>query len=599
MKAASSRPAVAACALFAATTAGAEQIFQSGFEGPGPCVDVSAGDSAAFDVPSVTITPQFRLNGKQFPVDATRYANVYLANADGYQVLLGSTSTALLPSVRVVPGLYDVVYEYVTGANIPLNHGARLMRNLWLGTDRTLTIEMSSVKVNAEFRHNGVLFANDAANAGNLFLDGIHLGGEAVLGSTSQQQAAFTILPGAYRLIYRHDTGNAVPFNGNARLDRHDLDAAGAHAFDVPSVVVNVTFRLNGVSFPNSAYERGAFTLAGAEGGIVDLHDSTVTSVQRRITPGQYSVHWQRVAGGGIVPINDDAIVAGPYDINDAASLLADVQTVDTSGDFFVNGAAPPASVYETGDAFVVDPNTAAKTLIGRTYEQQYAARLVAQPYAIGYRIAAGGSVLPSNPDTVLVAAWNPVAEPVRDIDIASIDYLADALLNGAAFPASVYASGWLYLQPDGGGPPTVLGPTYDGSFDRRLLPGSYFAVYRHDAGTNVPRNENAPIPGMRTISGAPMARATTDTIDVPSVAVSRNITLNSAAFPAATNARLRWRARHSYGDDSAFWGYSMNGTLAVNLVPGQYDIMYEHDSGATIPQNAYQRLACWNVLPP
>ena len=592
----SSRLAGAACALFAATAARAEQVFQSGFEGPAPCIDVAAGDGTPFDVQSIVITPQFRLNGKQFPVDATRYANFYLANADGYQVLLGSTSMALLPSVRVVPGLYDIVYEYVTGPNIPLNHGARLSRNLWLGADRTLTIEVSSVKVNAEFRHNGVLFANDAGNAGNVFLDAIHYGGEAALGSTSQQQADFTILPGAYRLIYRHDAGNSVPFNDNARLGRHDLDVSGTHVFDVPSVVVNVTFRLNGGSFPNSAYERGDFSLEGTEAGTVELHDSTVTSVQRRIIPGQYGVHWQRVAGGGVVPINDDAIVAGPYDLTDTASVLADVQTVDVSGDYFVNGEAPPASAYESGETYAVDPNTGAKTILGRTHEQAYAARIVAQHYAVGYRIAAGGTILPSNPDTVLIADWDPVALPARDIDIPVGGFVATASFNGNPFPNSVYESASLFLQPLSGGPPTILGSTTLAQFDRRLLPGSYFVTYRLDAGTQLPRNLIAPVPGTRVISAA---SDTNDTIVVAGVGIERNVTLNGAAFPAGTNARLRWRARHPYGDDNAFWGDTSDGTLANQVIAGQYDVMYDHETGATLPQNSHQRLACWNVQPP
>src|ERR1041385_4690462 len=106
-------------ALLWASGLHAEQIFRSGLEGYAPCVD--PGGEATLDVPSVLITPEFRLNGAAFPFDNTRYARIYLANADGYQVLLGATYAALPQPVRVIPGVYDVVYEYVTGSGIPLN----------------------------------------------------------------------------------------------------------------------------------------------------------------------------------------------------------------------------------------------------------------------------------------------------------------------------------------------------------------------------------------------------------------------------------------------------------------------------------------------
>ena len=585
---------VAACALFAAGTAHAEQMFHGGFEGPAPCVDMAADAGTTFDVASIAITPDFKLNGKAFPVDDTRYAQIFLADSDGYQALLGSTRDTPA-AVRIVPGLYDVIYEYVTGAGIPLNHGARLMRNLWLDSDRTLRVDVTSVTVNADFDHNGVAFTNNPLNAGNLFLDGIYYGGETPLGLTSQQGADLVLLPGAYRLIYRHAAGNAVPANTNARLDRHDLDVSGAHVFNVASGLVNVTFSLNGGAFPNSAYERGDFTLVSTEGDVVPLHDSLATTVERRVIPATYNVHYERIAGAAIVPINNDAIVAGPFVISGAASIGADVASVEVSGDYSVNGDPPPASAYENGETFVIDPNTGAKTTFGQTRYQSYQTHLVAQPYAVGYRIAAGGSILPSNADTVLFAGWNPAASPTRDIDIPVGAYAANLTLNGGVFPASAYDRGYLYARLPAGGPPAVLGTTEDGVINRNLLPGSYFVTYAIDAGGTVPHNLNVPIPGTRVVAAGSNP---TDTIAVVSVDLARDLTLDGAAFPPATEARLRWRAKHPFGDDTAFWGYTSFGSASVHIVPGTYELMYEHESGATIPQNNHRHIACWNILP-
>jgi hypothetical protein len=579
-----------------ASDACAEQIFQSGFEGPAGCVDVAAAAGGALDIASIAITPQYKLNGKAFPVDNSRFAAIFLADADGIQVALGTTNVAPT-AVRILPGLYDVVYEYVIGNDIPRNHGARLRRNLWLDADATLTIDVPSVGIDAEFRHNGMLFDDDPLQAGNLTLQGVYYGGEVQLGSTSQQTATITLLPGAYQAVYRHDAGHDVPENTGATLGRHDLDAAGTHAFDVASVLVNVTFRLDGGAFPNSVYERGDFTLGGAAGDTVALYDSTADTVQRRIVPGTYSVHWQRTSGGAIVPINDDAIVAGPFVVVSATSLLADVQTVDTSGAFTLNGAAPPASVYDNGEIFLVDPNTGAKTVIGQTQDQQYDTRIVAQHYAIGYRIVAGGAMVPSNPDTALVADWNAAAQPQRDIDVPVGGYSANLTLNGNAFPASIYDSGRLYLRPLASGlPATVLGTTDDGFIDRRLLAGSYFVTYTIEAGGTVPHNLNVPIPGTRNVVAGSDPAA--DAIAITSVTLERDVTLDGAAFPAGSNAHLRLRAKHAWGDDNFAWGDSDDGTLSVALVPGAYELLYQHATGTTIPRDNNKRVACWNVLP-
>jgi hypothetical protein len=268
------------------------------------------------------------------------------------------------------------------------------------------------------------------------------------------------------------------------------------------------------------------------------------------------------------------------------------------SGAYAVNGDPPPATAYENGETFVIDPNTGAMTTFGQTQYQSYATQLVAQTYAVGYRIVAGGSILPSNADTVLFGSWNPVTSPARDIDIPVGHYQADLLLNGAAFPATEYESGSLFAQPLGGGPATLLGYTYVGQVARRLLPGTYFVTYRLDAGGSiVPRNTNGVVPGDRVISAGPDTQF--DTIALTSVTIERDLTLDGAAFPAATNARLRFRARHPFGDDDAFWGESMYGTSSSNIIPGQYDVIYEHDTGTSIPQNNHQRIACWNILPP
>ena len=142
----------------------------------------------------------------------------------------------------------------------------------------------------------------------------------------------------------------------------------------------------------------------------------------------------------------------------------------------------------------------------------------------------------------------------------------------------------------------TALKVTMDGGFDTKVIPGSYVVAYRYDAGTTVPRNEYATMGGKKLIVADSGGLIVPVDIDVASVELARGLSLNGSAFPGAGNAYFYLRHRQSYGDDQAYWGQSANGSLSNNVIPGQYELIYAHISGTSIPQNNYQRIACWNI---
>ena len=89
------------------------------------------------NVPSVRVQPVFRLNGKTFPSPRagvgifTLWASEPNALYSGPQLVLGHGHDQGL-KVRVVPGVYDVYYSWVSGDAVPRNEWARVMRQVTL-----------------------------------------------------------------------------------------------------------------------------------------------------------------------------------------------------------------------------------------------------------------------------------------------------------------------------------------------------------------------------------------------------------------------------------------------------------------------------------
>ncbi len=90
---------------------------------------------AVVDVPSVAVQPRFRLNRKAFPGAAagaavfTLWASEPNEFFEGPQLVLGETHLPPHP-VRVVPGVYDVFYSWISGSGVPRNQLTRVMQGV-------------------------------------------------------------------------------------------------------------------------------------------------------------------------------------------------------------------------------------------------------------------------------------------------------------------------------------------------------------------------------------------------------------------------------------------------------------------------------------
>ena len=152
-------------------------------------------------------------------------------------------------------------------------------------------------------------------------------------------------------------------------------------------------------------------------------------------------------------------------------------------------------------------------------------------------------------------------------------------LHNGAPFPSSTFDRGNLVLRR-GEREEVLAGSSHDGDAAIRMIPGTYDVHWRHVVGANVPGNSDARIRGAVLANGAPRV------IDVPSLEVSGSFFVNGQPTPHSEfeNARLRLRRRTG---DTLILGETRYGAYVTRVVPGVYDIVYEHLTGAsTLPAN-------------
>jgi len=97
------------------------------------------------DVPAVTLTSNYRLNGEPFPVSVYEGAFFSLRNPySGDTVELGWCYDQS-HSTMIMPGVYDVVYAYTQGSEVPQHQDAVVMRDVNISSSRALAIDVPAV----------------------------------------------------------------------------------------------------------------------------------------------------------------------------------------------------------------------------------------------------------------------------------------------------------------------------------------------------------------------------------------------------------------------------------------------------------------------
>jgi hypothetical protein len=550
---------------------------------------------AVFDIPSVEIRPQFRLNGQPFPAAGAAVITLWASDPtdlfDGPQVVLGRTNESP-EAVRLVPGVYDVYYSWESGSSIPRNQLTRILRRVSLKRDRDLVIDVPMVQVRGVKHVNGEPFVDDGS-AATLRLRHADRG-QVPLGGVLPAAFSIRVIPGTYSFEYDWSEGDGLPRNRHAQVRRlHLVKPVSDLVLDVPSVVQEFALLHNGGSFPQSVYDSGGLFLTRGEGEEALIGPSFASPVTVRLIPGTYDARWRHFQGES-VPRNEDARFARGVLVNGTRRTL-DLHSVEVSGDFRVNGQPPPQSVYDSGSISLATPDGTDRAYLGHTFEGGYRRRVVPGRYDVVYEHYTSESVMPSNPRGTFLRGLRIADDTHRTIDVPVGTVEGDILLNGEPFPASPYENGIIHALPRvPDGSPAVLGYTFDGAFSTRLLPGLYDAAYALQQGdSTVPRNElTVVVYGSRVVQGAAPRRLE---IDVRAGTLVPSYSHNGVPLPTGgtDNARLYLHR----GVNHLRLRDTVDGPREQVVMEGRFDVFYAYVAGTNLPRNVFMPFGCVDLV--
>lgn len=445
----------------------------------------------------------------------------------------------------------------------------------------TWDVPVTSVRVTGSFLLNGQPFPASFLQGANFFLRNAG-GDEVYLGLSNDGGFDRRIVPGTYDVVYEHKVGSQVPANPETVV-MQGVTLLADTDFDVTVTAISVSgaFSLNGAPFPNTSYESASISLRDRKtDALVPLGDTHAGSYAVLLIPGFYDVVYEHRTGGSVIPKNSLATIAANVSLQKSQTYGISVSSVRVTGAFLVNGAAPPATAYDTGLVTFVDTSNGAAAVLGETMDQSYEVNVVPGTYDVGYQLVAGGdSVVPANKNARLPRGVGFSANATYDIDLPSIHVYGDITIGGAAPPATAYETGYLRLRA--GEDSVVLGLSHDAAYSKRILPGVYDVEWELVAGgTLVPRNHRGHV-ATKTFPGS-----TLWDLDVPVARLTATVKLNGEPFSLSPSGTAIVSLEDRANGDVVAVPTDGAGGLDGLFVKGRYRILYSHDGGAELPVN-------------
>ena len=268
---------------------------------------VANGGHRVIDVPSLEVSGNYLVNGQPPPQSDIENARLSLIKRNtGDSVELGQTRYGAYQK-RVVPGVYDIVYEHLTGASImPSNPRATLARRWDVGDSPLRDIDIPVGRFKGSFLLNGASFSFSLIESGEMYAVPVTAEDDPIrLGSTIYGAFDRLLLPGSYRAAYAHVAGNAVPRNtfttfGPARGVRQGVETTAV--LDVVAAPLEVSYLHNGALMPVGGVQNARVHLMRGR-DYLRLYDSMLGPVPLMAMVGQFDLFYQ-YRGGPDLPQN-------------------------------------------------------------------------------------------------------------------------------------------------------------------------------------------------------------------------------------------------------------------------------------------------------
>lgn len=444
----------------------------------------------SFDIPTVQLTGTFEFNGAS-AAGLGEYGNLWLRNpSTGDEVFLGRSDGGEY-SVTVIPGDYEVHFEWLTGSGVAPANTRGLVSYANIPADQgpqVLPIDVLSVQVSGAFTFDGNDAPTSPSERASFFFHDPVTGDEFPIGASDGSSYLVRVIPGLYDLVLSSAGGAVAPANSRAILRTLDTADDSGHAIDVATSRVTGAITVDDGPAPADPADDGRLLLRGTTPGDEVVLGSTVGGdFDVVVVAGSYAVHYAQDTSSGTVPLNTNARI-GELDATIDTLFDVDVPTAFVSGVITIGAGAPPDSDYDDGWVYLRNPETGDTVLLASTRMGQFAAPVVPGTYEVTYAVETAGGEAPIS------------AQPIRlfDIDVDGdtafdIDVPAQSLSGTIGSAAEAGDRAALFLRATTGKGRSLLGDTAAASYEQRIVPGRYIVAYGLQSGGGaLPRNTDA-----------------------------------------------------------------------------------------------------------
>jgi hypothetical protein len=351
------------------------------------------------DIPTEIVSGAFLVDDAPAPKSATERARVSLRDTvTGDEILLGETNAGDY-SLRIVPGSYEIVYEWVVGSAVMPANSYAVIGSIDTTKSTANDIQIQTVTVSGGFTIDGAAPPSDAADDGRISLHGAHPDDEILLGNTTSGGFERIVLPGVYNVHYAQDTSSLIaPANSNARLETVDVGNVSAFDINVPTAFVSGIITLGDGAPPDSDYDDGWVFLRNATSGdTVLLANTRMGQFAAPVVPGTYEVVYAVETPGGQVPINIDSVVLDTVDVVGGTVINVDIPVNALAGNIDAGGR-----VGERGALYLTAVGAVSRALLGNTADSAYQQPVMPGRYVVSYGVETTNGGLPVNTNAPL-----------------------------------------------------------------------------------------------------------------------------------------------------------------------------------------------------
>lgn len=563
-----------------------------------PCVAVEPGMIPA-EVPTTRATFEFTLDGQPSSTSGLEFARITLHNqSSGDIVRVGQTNDSPPTSLLMVPGTYDVRYEFREGALLPRNSDAIIGQVHVPAGEATIPINVQSATVRGQITLGGGQADTPGLNFGRLFLVDPKTDDRISLGTTQDDIYELRVTPGRYEVHYefRESQGEA-PVNGDALVFPLVLEP-GSNEWDIDIPVAELSGDILVDGDPNpSGLDTGDLELRDPiTGDRFALGRTQDLSYAKTLLPGSYELIYTARELGPRNPVNQGT-VAGMLEVQPgAARQNIDLRTAVISGEFTVQGEAPPENDSDDGIVVLRDAG-GGRVFLGNTQTGSYSRRVLVGEYDIIYAQETASLTMPVNTQARIGSIAVP-RQKAFDIEIPVVELVGNMTIDGEAAPDSPYDDGRLFLRNPVTGDSVLLGNTREGTYAARVIPGTYNVVYSNEfSDTVLPVNQGAIL-----FEDLAVDRGATIDIDVSVATLMGSVGIQGAQVsPNEGTGQLFLRDVAT--DDVVFLGDTNAMEFTKPLASGTYIMEYRGipanggSLGTTLPANGNAAFACYEIL--